>query len=94
MHHSKTIQDDLDSRGKKLAQVNTVIGSQLNFHGEDNRKYWESLESWLREGKIRIPEYRTVEGLDVVRANEALDSYRDGKPVVQAIFHPHGVVAK
>ncbi|KAH7346885.1 chaperonin 10-like protein [Rhexocercosporidium sp. MPI-PUGE-AT-0058] len=94
LHHSKTVQTDLNSRGKKLAIVATVVGSQANFHGEENRMYWESLGSWVQEGKVRIPEYRTIEGLDEARVNEALDSYRDGRPVVQAIVHPDGVVAK
>ncbi|KAL5318347.1 hypothetical protein ACEPPN_013407 [Leptodophora sp. 'Broadleaf-Isolate-01'] len=94
LHHSKTVQSDLDSRGKRLAIVATVVGSQANFHGEESRMYWASLESWVQEGKVRIPEYRMIEGLDEVRVNETLDSYRDGKPVVQAIVHPNDVVAK
>ncbi|KAG4436064.1 hypothetical protein IFR05_008454 [Cadophora sp. M221] len=94
LHHSKTVQSDLDSRGKRLAVVATVVGSQANFHGEENRMYWKSLELWVQEGKIRIPEFRIIEGLDEVRVNETLDSYRDGKPVVQAIVHPNDAVAK
>jgi hypothetical protein len=40
--------------------------------------------------KILIPKFRLVKGLDETKVNEALDSYRDGKPVTQAIVHPWG----
>lgn len=92
LHHSETALELLEKRGKNLAKFSLVNGSRWNLEGEVNKKYWESLGKWVQEGKIRIPKYRVIEGLDPKRVNEALDSYRDGKPVVQAVVHPNGVV--
>ena len=52
--------------------------------------FWPHIGQWLTEGKILIPKFRIIEGLDEKKVNEALDSYQDGKPVTQAIVHPWG----
>lgn len=57
-------------------------------------EYWELLGKWVQEGRVRIPKYRTIEGLDVVGVDECLDSYRDGSPVTQAVVHPNGKVGE
>ncbi len=92
LHHSDTVLELLEKKGKNLAKFALVNGSRWNFKGEVNKNYWENLGKWVQEGKIRIPKYRVIEGLDEKRVNEALDSYRDGKPVVQVVVHPNGVV--
>ena len=51
--------------------------------------FWSSLPVWLQQGKIAIPEYRVIEGLDAEKVNQALDSYRDGSRVVQAVVRPN-----
>ncbi len=33
--------------------------------------------------------FRVIEGLDAEKINDALDSYRDGKPVLQAVIRPN-----
>ncbi|KAF2686317.1 putative alcohol dehydrogenase [Lentithecium fluviatile CBS 122367] len=48
--------------------------------------FWENIERYLREGKIVPLEYEVVQGLDVEKANDVLDWYRDGKKVVQTHF--------
>lgn len=50
--------------------------------------FWSALPVWLEQGKISIPEYRIINGLDVEKINEALDSYRDGSRVMQAVVRP------
>jgi NADPH2:quinone reductase len=55
-------------------------------------EFWSALPVWLQEGKIAIPPYRVIEGLDVEKVNEALDSYRDGSRVVQAVVRPNGEI--
>jgi NADPH:quinone reductase len=77
--------------GKDKAEAIFVIGDRANWK-EHAEQFWGQLENWLKEGKILIPKYRTIEGLDEKLVNEALDSYRDGQAVVQAVVHPQGIV--
>jgi len=54
------------------------------------QQLWVNLPKWVEQGKIRVPKYRVIEGLDLKLVEEGLDSYRDGRPVTQFIVHPHG----
>ncbi|KAE8443923.1 hypothetical protein EG329_001233 [Mollisiaceae sp. DMI_Dod_QoI] len=86
--HSVDLTSELKKRGKSLGRGSGVSGWKNNFDEETGRLYWENLGKWVQEGKILIPKFRVIEGLDEVLVNEALDSYRGRKPVVHAIVHP------
>jgi hypothetical protein len=52
--------------------------------------FWDNLSKWVVEGKMSIPTFRIVEGLDVALVNEALDSYRKLNGAPQVVVHPNG----
>ncbi|CZR58222.1 related to alcohol dehydrogenase, zinc-containing [Phialocephala subalpina] len=86
--HVADVTAQLEKRGKKWGRGSGVSGWKNNFDEETGKLYWESLGKWVQEGKILIPKFRVIEGLDEVLVNEALDSYIGHKPVVQAVIHP------
>lgn len=49
--------------------------------------YWQRVSEWIKDNVITPTPYSTIEGLDVDRVNEALDKYRDGKPIVKPHIH-------
>ena len=80
----------LEKLGKdKNVKADIVIGARFKLEPIADL-FWPHVGQWLCDEKILIPKFRLVEGLDETKVNEALDSYRDGKPVTQAIVHPWG----
>lgn len=49
--------------------------------------FWKHIAEYLVQGKIYPLAYVVEQGLDVAKANEVLDRYRDGKAVTQTHFH-------
>jgi len=93
LHRSPNVSDELTRLEKGNCVAKTVTGSKNNFAGNPiGDLFWENLGPWVQQGKVKIQKYRTIEGLDERRINDALDSYRDGKPVLQAIVHPGAAV--
>lgn len=93
LHPSQNIVEELTRLGKVKCVSRFVSGARNNFEGSPaGDLFWDALGKWVREGKVRIQKYKTIEGLDGRRINDVLDSYRDGKPVLQAIVHPGAVV--
>ncbi|RDW85278.1 hypothetical protein BP6252_02868 [Coleophoma cylindrospora] len=89
LHPAEQAVQELRRLGKEKCVAKTVSGSNNNFEGSPvGDLFWDALGAWVQEGKIQIPKYMTIEGLDERKINEALDSYRDGRPVLQAIVHP------
>jgi NADPH2:quinone reductase len=89
LHPPQNAVEELTKLGKQNCVAKVVTGSQNNFEGSPvGDLFWDTLGTWVQEGKIKIQNYRTIQGLDEKRVNEALDSYRDGSPVVQAIVNP------
>ena len=68
-----------------------MVGDRDNLK-DVAEEYWSQLEKRLKEGEVLILKYKVIEGLDENLVNEALSSYRDGKPVVQATVHPRGIL--
>lgn len=89
LHQAEGAVELLKKLGKKNVKAEIVLGSRENLMSIADM-FWPHVGQWLKDGKILIPRFRTIEGLDEVAVNEALDSYRDGKPVTQAIVHPWG----
>lgn len=48
--------------------------------------FWQHLSEYLAQKKIKTLAFETVQGLDVEKANEVLDAYRDGKTIKQTHF--------
>ena len=83
--------EELKKRGKsKISTVCTVSGAKNNFDTETAKLFWDNLSKWVVEGKMSIPTFRIVEGLDVALVNEALDSYRKLNGAPQVVVHPNG----
>ncbi|KAH9207474.1 chaperonin 10-like protein [Leptodontidium sp. 2 PMI_412] len=70
------------------ARVEFIRGT-LEFLGSLSTKLWRILPKWIEEGHLWIPNYRVVDGLDIVAIEEGLDSYRDGSSVVPLIIRPN-----
>ncbi|KIX02427.1 uncharacterized protein Z518_08368 [Rhinocladiella mackenziei CBS 650.93] len=51
------------------------------------KEFWDRVPGFLTDGKIMPGAYTVVKGLDVDKANQVLDHYRDGKKVVKTHFH-------
>jgi NADPH2:quinone reductase len=62
-----------------------IFGSS-QLKSEVARPFWDRLAGYVKDGSIVPLSYAVVEGLDVEKANEVLDGYRDGKKVVQTHF--------
>lgn len=93
LHAGTNIDELLKKLGKEKCVVKGVNGSRNNFEGTVvGDLFWESLGQWVLEGKVRIQDFKVVEGLDEKRVNEVLDSYRDGKKVLQGVVHPGNAV--
>lgn len=91
LHPAKSAMEDIRRLGKRQAKVSFVNGSNSNFEGRgEEQLFCESLGMWLTKGRLRVPKFRSIEGLDEKLVNEALDSYGDGSPVLQPIVHPSG----
>ncbi|KAH8805036.1 putative alcohol dehydrogenase [Xylogone sp. PMI_703] len=88
LHKSSTAAEALKRLGKTQAKAGFVVGAREHFTGLAE-PFWGNIGQWLTEGRIRPAKFRIIEGLDAQKVNDALDSYRDGKPVVQAIVHPN-----
>jgi NADPH2:quinone reductase len=43
------------------------------------QQFWKQFPVWLKAGDIKPLNYNVIEGMDVDKINEVLDSYRDGK---------------
>ncbi|KAF2097520.1 GroES-like protein [Rhizodiscina lignyota] len=52
-----------------------------------SKPYWEMVPGWI-EGQVITPTpFSVIEGLDADKVNEALDGYRDGRPVAKPQIH-------
>lgn len=90
LHRATAVADILEREGKTKAVVGFVMGAVNNWGKEDSAAFWKWLGKVVGEGTVRLPKYRVIEGLDAEKVNEALDSYRDGSAVLQAVVHPGG----
>jgi NADPH:quinone reductase len=61
-------------------KVGFVVGNS-SFLAPLTEGFWKALPDWIEAGKLAVPEYRVVEGLDLRAVEEGLDSYKDGSPV-------------
>lgn len=86
--HTADLESELKKRGKVLARGGVVAGWQDNFDEEGGKLFWDGWGKWVRDGAIRIPGFRVIEGLDAEKVNEALDSYEGNGRVVHAVIHP------
>ncbi|RDW57764.1 hypothetical protein BP5796_12565 [Coleophoma crateriformis] len=65
----------------------------INVFGSSQAKpdlaypFWERVPQYLAEGKIKPLPFTVKKGLAAEGANEVLDRYRDGKPVVKTHIH-------
>jgi len=93
LHSVENAIKELGKSGKEKCVAKVVSGSKNNFEGNlVGDLFWDTLGAWVQEGVLQIPKYRTIQGLDERRINDALDSYRDGGPVLQAIVHPGAAI--
>jgi NADPH:quinone reductase len=76
-------------KGLNDCSVRFILGTN-DYLQPLTKQLWVNLPKWVEQGKIRVPKYRVIEGLDLKLVEEGLDSYRDGSPVTQFIVHPHG----
>lgn len=69
-------------------QTKIIIGMSTNLEHFE-KQFWQDLPQWLEQGKIALQKFQIIEGLDARKVNAALDSYEDGKAVLQAVVHPN-----
>ena len=89
LHQPPTAVAELERLGKTDVKAGIAMGIREYFTDLAG-VFWGNIGEWVAQGKILPGKYRVIEGLDVEKINEALDSYRDGKPVLQAVVHPSG----
>ncbi|KAH7385154.1 putative alcohol dehydrogenase [Phaeosphaeria sp. MPI-PUGE-AT-0046c] len=80
------LNESLIHEKKKGYELKNVVGIS-SFKPDTVRPFWKSVSQLLGQGKIKHLEYVAHEGLDVVKVNQVLDSYREGERVVQTHFH-------
>ncbi|TVY82203.1 Dehydrogenase orsE [Lachnellula suecica] len=90
LHQPRTVGELLARDGKSKAQVRFVSGAAPQWGEEDTVEFWAWLKGAVENGVVTIPSFRVLEGLDVEKVNEALDSYRDGSKVLHAVVRPGG----
>jgi len=90
LHRTTTVAEILEKEGKAKAEVKFVVGAVNSWGKEDTAEFWTWLGKGVSGGAVKTGKYRVIEGLDVERINEALDSYLDGNAVLQAVVHPGG----
>jgi len=90
LHQVRAGPELLAQKGKSKSQMKVLGVAVNNWGDEDTEEFWKWLGKEVTEGRVKIPKFRIVEGLDAEKINEALDSYRDGSPVVQAVVRPGG----
>lgn len=88
LHQPRTVAELLEKSGKSKAVFNFVAGSINNWDQKDTDGFWTWLGKVVSEGAVKLPKYKVIDGLDVDKVNEALDSYQDGSAVLQAVVHP------
>ena len=88
LHQPPTALAELERLGKKDVKAGIALGIREDF-AELADVFWGNIGEWVVQGKIAPGKFRLIEGLDEQKINEALDSYQDGKPVLQAIIHPN-----
>jgi NADPH2:quinone reductase len=71
------------------ARVQFVLGNS-GFMQPLTSTFWEHLPGWVKQGKLEVGPYKVIEGMNLVKIEEGLDSYRDGGKVVPVIVHPWG----
>ncbi|RAO71425.1 uncharacterized protein BHQ10_007437 [Talaromyces amestolkiae] len=76
-------------QGLEKCQVRHLFG-QNQFLRPMLKPFWENLPQWIEEGTLVTRRHRVIEGLDLVKIESALDDYRDGSAVLQAVVHPWG----
>jgi NADPH:quinone reductase len=79
------LQTGLIRAGAKYELVD-IFGSSFEYP-EVCKPFWEHLPGYLRSGDIRPTTFRTIDGLDPGKINEALDDYRDGRKAVKPNVH-------
>jgi NADPH2:quinone reductase len=92
LHRANSAVSELEKRGKGGVEAKVVVGGDREGLRGVLEVFWERIGECIVEGKVQIPRFRIIEGLDEERVNEALDSYRDGGRVVQAVVHPNARV--
>jgi NADPH:quinone reductase len=82
LHPKEAAEEMVREKGlDKYIKVGFVIGNTL-FFAPLTKAFWMALPEWIQAGKLAVPDFRVVEGLDLKAVEEGLDTYRDGKPVV------------
>jgi hypothetical protein len=66
-----------------------VVGNS-SFLAPLTEGFWKALPCWIEAGKLTVPEYRVVKGLDLLAVEEGLDSYKDGSPVTPFVVRVAG----
>lgn len=66
-------------------ELKNTFGSS-HAKAELTTPFWKQLEGYLQKGEIVPLQYTAVNGLDLDKANEVLDAYRDGRPIGQTQF--------
>lgn len=87
LHSHKGNTPDMIKTKRPLAAAKYVAchNQGLAPYTED---FWEHLVMALKARKVFPTTFRTIEGLDVDKINEALDIYWTAKPQKQVIVHP------
>jgi NADPH2:quinone reductase len=88
LHQPTTALAELERLGKKDVKAMLAKGTREYF-GELAEVFWGNIGEWLAQGKVVPGKFRIIEGLNEQKINEALDSYQDGKHVLQAVIHPN-----
>ncbi|KAJ5166337.1 Dehydrogenase [Penicillium canariense] len=70
---------DLVIQKKKYGLEDKRVLGFSHFIPEFGQTLWRKFPDWLEQGKIKPLAYRTIDGLDAEKVNEALDEYAAGR---------------
>lgn len=67
---------------------NQILGAS-DLHQELAAKFWRELPRWIENGELKPLNFEMIDGLDVMKVNNLLDDYRDGRAVTKTHVHPN-----
>lgn len=91
-HHSKFVttqpidqaQAEIFKHRFDLCEPKSIKGANQSLQPYTS-KFWDSVTTWVQEGRILPTKVRIIDGLRIDEINGVLDRYRDKKPGSQAV---------
>jgi NADPH2:quinone reductase len=75
--HGKAAEEVIAKKKAKFEQK--FLRGNSDSNAVFGKQFWKQFPLWLKAGDFKPLSYNVIEGMNVKKVNEVLDSYRDGK---------------